>query len=56
MSAPVSQISAAALPVGTEKFALVASLHQHPDTTRAARLGMPPVLLEHKRKLLSNEL
>jgi hypothetical protein len=52
----VSQIRAAALPVGTEQFALVASLRQRPNTTRAARLGMSPVLLEHKRKLLSNEL
>ena len=56
MSAPVSQISAAVLPDGTEQLALVAPLCQHPDDAGASRLGMAPVLLEHEGEVLSDEL
>ena len=56
MSARVSQISAAALPAGTEQLALVAAIRQRSDDSCASRLGMPPVLLEHQRKVLSDEL
>ena len=56
MSAPVSQMSAAALPAGTEELALVAALRQRPADARASRLGMPAVLLEHQGKVLSDEL
>jgi hypothetical protein len=52
---PVSQMSAAALPAGTEQPALVAALRQRTDDARAARLGMPPILLEHKSQVLSDE-
>ena len=55
MSAPVSQMSAAALPAGTEQLALVTALGQRSDDARAFRLGMPAVLLEHKGKLLADE-
>lgn len=55
MSAPVSQISAAALPAGTEQLALVAALGQRPHDARASRLGMPPILFEHKGEVLSDE-
>src|SRR6266487_4919675 len=48
-------MSAAALPAGTEQLALVAALRQRSDDARAARLGMPPVLLEHKSQVLSDE-
>ena len=56
MSAPVSQMSAAALPARTEQLALVAALAQHTYDARAPRRGMPPVLLEHQGKMLSDEL
>ncbi len=56
MSAPVSQMSAAALPAGTEQLALVAALRQRPDDARASRLGMPTVLLEHEGEVLADEL
>ena len=55
MSAPVSQMSAAALPPGTEQLALVAALCQRSDNARASRLGMPSVLFEHKGKVLPDE-
>jgi hypothetical protein len=55
MSAPVSPMSAAALPAGTEQLALVAALGQRSDNARAARLGMPSVLFEHKSQLLPDE-
>lgn len=55
MRAPVSQMSAAALPAGTEQLALVAALRQRPDGASASRLGMPPVLLEHQGEMLSDE-
>ena len=42
---PDIAISAAALPAGTEEFALVAAFRQGWDEGRAARPGMPPVLL-----------
>ncbi len=56
MSAPVSQMSAAALPAGTEQLALVAALRQRSDNARASRPGMPAVLLEHQGEVLSDEL
>ena len=56
MSARVSQISAAALPAGTEQLALVATLRQRSDDACAAGLGMPAVLLEHKSQVPSNKL
>ena len=56
MSAPVSQMSAAALPTGTKQFAFVAALCQGPDDASASRLGMTTVLLEHKGEVLSDEL
>jgi hypothetical protein len=49
-------MSAAALPAGTEQLALVATLGQRWDDARASRLGMPSVLLEHEREVLSDEL
>lgn len=55
MGAPVSQMSAAALPAGTEQLALVAALPQRSHNARAARPGMTPVLLEHKSEVLSDE-
>jgi hypothetical protein len=48
MSAPVSQMSAAALPAGTEQLALVAAFCQRSNDARAAWFGMSPVLLEHQ--------
>jgi hypothetical protein len=54
MSAPVSQMSAAALPGGTEKLVLVAALR--PDDAPASRIGMPAVLLEDQGQVLSDEL
>ena len=56
MSAPVSQMSAAALPAGTEQLAFVAALRQHTNDARASRLGMATVLLEHEGEVLSDEL
>ena len=56
MSAPVSQMSAAALPAGTEELALVAAFFQRSDNARASGFGMPAVLLEHKGKMLPDEL
>jgi hypothetical protein len=56
MSAPVSQMSAAALPAGTEQLALVAALRQPAEDTRASRPGMPTILLEHEGEVLANEL
>ena len=48
-------MSAAALPPGTEQLALVTALRQRSDNARTSRLGMPAVLLEHKREVLSDE-
>ena len=56
MSAPVSQISAAALPAGTEQLALVAAFRQRSDNARASRPGMSSVLLKHQGEVLSDEL
>ena len=56
MSAPVSQMSAAALPAGTEQLALVAALCQGSHDARASRFGMASVLFKHQREVLSNEL
>jgi hypothetical protein len=50
MSAPVSQMRAAALPAGTEQLALVAALGQRSDDARASRPGMSAVLLEHEAR------
>lgn len=66
MRAPVSQISAAALPARTdpstlpamsrgEQLALVAALAQRAHDAGASRLGMTSVLLEHKGEVLSDE-
>jgi hypothetical protein len=55
IGAPVSPMSAAALPAGTEQLAFVAALGQRSDNARAARLGMPSVLFEHKSQLLPDE-
>ena len=55
MRAPVSQMSAAALPAGTEQLALVPALSQRWDDARASGFGMTAVLLEHKGKMLSDE-
>ena len=55
MSAPVSQISAAGLPAGTEQLALVAALPQCSDDARASGLRMSTVLLEDERQMLSDE-
>src|SRR5262245_62537187 len=55
MSAPVSQMSAAALPAGTEQLALVSALRQRTDNASASRLGMTTVLLEDKSEVLSDE-
>ena len=49
MSAPVSQISAAALRAGTEQLTLVAALPQHSDDACASGLRMSAVLLEDER-------
>ena len=49
-------MSAAALPAGTEQLAVVAALPQRSNDSRASRLGMPAVLFEHQRKVLSDEL
>ena len=56
MSAPVSQISAAELPAGTEQLVLVPVLGQRTHDGGASRLRVPPVLLEHQGKMLANEL
>lgn len=56
MSAPVSQMSAAVLPAGTEQLALVAALCQRADDTRAPRLGVSAILLEHEGEMLPDEL
>lgn len=58
MIAPVSQISAGALPASAaaKKLVLVTSLLQPIDHSGARRLGMTAILLEHKRELLANEL
>ena len=56
MSAPVSQISAAALPAGTEQLGLVAAFPQRPDDARASGLRMSAVLLEDESQMLSDEL
>ena len=55
MSRPVSQMSAAPLPAGTEQLALVAALGQGADDATTSRNGMPAVLLEHESELLSDE-
>ena len=55
MIAPVSQISAAALPAGTEQLALVTALGQRPNDPCAARLGMTPILFQHEGQVLSDE-
>jgi len=56
MSAPVSQISAAALPAGTEQLGLVAALPQRSDDARASGIRMSSVLLDDERQMLSDEL
>src|SRR5438128_11971263 len=56
MSAPVSQISAAALAIGTEQLALIAALGQRAHDSGASRLGMPAILFEHKGKLLTDQV
>jgi hypothetical protein len=56
MSAPVLQMSAAALPAGTEQLALVAALRQRSDNARASRPGMSSVLLDYQGEVLSDEL
>lgn len=56
MSAPVSQMSAAALPAGTKRLALVAAFPQRSDEARASGFGMPAVLLEHQGKMLPDKL
>ena len=56
MTAPVSQISAAELPAGTDQLALVAALGQGSFDCRASRLRMRAILFEHKGKVLSDEL
>ena len=56
MSAPVSQINAAALAAGTEQLGLVAALPQRSDDARASGLRMSAVLLEDERQMLSDEL
>jgi hypothetical protein len=56
MSAPVSQMSAAALPAGTEQLALVAALVQRADDARTPGPGMPAVLLEDEGEVLPDEL
>ena len=43
MSAPVSQMSAAALPAGTEQLALVAALRQPAEGAGASRLRMTDI-------------
>jgi hypothetical protein len=45
----------AALPAGTEQLALVAALRQRTDGAGTSRLGMSPVLFEHKGKVLPDE-
>jgi hypothetical protein len=57
MSAPVSQMSAAALPAaGTERLALVTALRQRAHDTGASRLRMPRVPFEDENKMLANKL
>ena len=56
MSAPVSQISAAALPAGTKQLALVAARGQRVDHTGASRFGVTAVLLERESEMLPDEL
>ena len=51
----MSHTSAAALPAGTEQLALVAAFCQRSNDARAARLGMRPVMLEHKGNVLPDE-
>jgi hypothetical protein len=55
MSAPVSQMSAAALPAGTEQLALIAALGERLDDARASRFGVPTVLFQHKSQVLPDE-
>ena len=52
----MSQISAAALPAGTEQLALVAAFDQGADNTRASGLGVAAILLEHESEMLPDEL
>ena len=54
--APVSQMSAAALPAATEQLALGPALCQDADDSRAPRLGMLSVLFEHEGEVLPDEL
>src|SRR5579883_663461 len=53
--APVSQISAAALPAGTEQLAFIAALCQRGHNSGASRLGVPAVLFEHDGEVLTDE-
>jgi hypothetical protein len=55
MSAPVSQMSAAALPAGTEQLALVAALRKRSNGGGTSWFRMLAVLLEHKGEMLSDE-
>jgi hypothetical protein len=48
-------MSAAALPAGTEQLALVAALRQCTGGAGTSRLGMSPVLFEHKGEVLRDE-
>lgn len=52
----LSQMIAAALASATEQLAFVPALGERPDSAGAGRLRMPPVLFEHQRQLLPNEL
>jgi hypothetical protein len=57
--APVSQISAGVLPtpaVPAKELALIAALREPFYHSRALRLAVAPILLEHQCELLPNEL
>jgi hypothetical protein len=55
ISAPVSQMSAAAPPAGTEQLALVAALFQRSGDAGTSWLGMPSIRFEHESKVLPDE-
>jgi hypothetical protein len=48
-------MSAAVLSAGTEQLALVAAFGERANNARAARPGMPSILLERKGEVLSDE-
>ena len=54
MSPPVSQISAAVLPAGTEQLGPVTTVRQRALYTGASGPRMTPILLEHERKVLAH--